>query len=651
MTERFRLESKECPGLVFGSMTLEEALGRPYAAYVDALALDRSIRLEGLLGSSMGVIMEAAPSPARHLHGIVVSAERSGEEVVDEMRYTRYRFALAPRLALLAHTLDSRIFRDVGVPDIVRRVLAEAGCDDVEWRLSASYPVREYCVQYRESHLDFISRLMEEEGIYYFFEHAADRHTMIMADAVGAHPPAPGATEIPFVPPMHRGHRREATIDTWTVVENVTSARIRLGDRDYLHPGAPLAADRTIDGAEAGRRMGLEVVDFPGASKAHAMDANDLDRRAQVRGEAMNARRTMAHGRTDAVGIATGVTFRLREHPVASANGDYLVVSARIDAVGVDRRSGDGEDAGCSPFRCTFQAMPASQPYRSAQVTPRPVVHGLQTAMVDGSAEEDVETDEHGRVRVKFFWGTNGGKEAQASCPVRVASSWAGRRWGALHLPRVGQEVVVGFLEGDPDRPLVLGSVYNQDHRPPYALPEEKARSGIVSRSVGGAPGDANELRFDDSAGKEELYLHAQRDLRQEAENDGFVFIGRDAAGETGRDRTQDVGRDDALKVGRRLTIEAAEQIELAVGAARLVMKRTGDIQLVGTTLTVTGLASVNVTAGANLALSAGAATSIKAAAAVSVQGGAAVSVQAGAVLSLTAVGPAMLKGLPPLVG
>lgn len=663
----FQLDSTAGAALRFASLTAEESLGRLYSATVEALAVDRSIDLSGLLGSPMCVTLEAGPASSRHLHGIVATAEQLGDVLLDEVRHTRYRFALVPRPWLLGRTLDSRIHVGESVPQIVRKVLDDFGFDDVAWRLCGDYPEREYCVQYRESHLDFICRLMEEEGIYFYFEHTKDRHTMVIADAIGAHAPALAAADLPFVPSGHRGHRRAAVIDAWEVTHAMSPARVRLGDYDYLRPGTRIAADRVIDGADAGRRAGIEIVDFPGAAAGYAMDQDDLDRHARVRGEAMNTSRSTFRGTTDAPGIAAGVIFRLREHPIHAYNVEHLVVSSTVEMNGLSFRSRDAEGEDRPAFRCMFRAMPSSQPFRSAQTTPRPVIHGLQTAVVDGPGDEEIAVDQHGRVRVKFFWSSNGGKEAQPSCPVRVASPWAGRGWGALHLPRVGQEVVVGFHEGDPDRPLVIGSLYNQENMPPYALPGEQARSGVVSRSLGGGPGDANEFRFDDTPGKEELYFHAQRDLRKEAENDGFALIGRDATGTTGRDLKQDVGRDAALsarrdaglsvgrdtvlKTGRRLRIEAMEQIELVAGLARIVMKSTGQIEIRGTTLKIDGLASVNVSAGASLALNAGAAASIKAAAAVSVSSGAAVSVNAGAVLSLTAVGPAMLKGLPPLVG
>ncbi|MDF3980980.1 type VI secretion system tip protein TssI/VgrG [Luteibacter sp. PPL554] len=651
MSESFDIACPAGHTFRFASMTLEEGLGRPFAATVEALCLDRSVDLEAMLGTTLRITRRSATDVERHVHGVVASARHMGELWHDEVRHARYRFHVVPRLGLLARSLDSRIHTDATVPDIVRQVLADAGCDDVAWRLSGQYPMREYCVQYRESHLDFVSRLMEDEGIYYFFEHEADRHTLVIADAIGAHRPLGGGGVLRFAPSMQRGHRREPSVDHWEVAYETTPASVHMGDYDYLHPRVAMGAHRDVEEAGAGQRLGLGVVDFPAASRAYDMDADDLDRRARIRGESLNASRSVCHGRCDAAGVTAGVTFQLREHALAACDAEYLVVSNTVEMVGVDLRSGHAVAEPRPSFRCAFHAIPASRPYRSPRSTPRPIVHGVQTAVVDGSADEMLAVDALGRIKVRFFWSAADGKPSPPSCFVRVASPWAGRGWGALQLPRVGQEVVVGFLEGDPDRPLVLGSVYNQDHMPPYALPNERARSGIVSRSLGGGAGEANELRFDDSRGAEELYLHGQRDLRMKAEHDGSIAVGRDATVEAGRDRRVDIGRDAVWKIGRRLTIEAMETIEFVVGPARIVMKRTGDIQIVGTSVKCNGMASVNVTAGASLALNAGAAASIKAAASVSVAGGAAVSVNAGAVLSLTAVGPAMLKGLPSLVG
>jgi type VI secretion system secreted protein VgrG len=271
--------------------------------------------------------------------------------------------------------------------------------------------------------------------------------------------------------------------------------------------------------------------------------------------------------------------------------------------------------------------------------------------VVYGQTDEDIEVDSAGRVQVTFFWNPSSKPKSEQSCPVRVASSWSGKRWGAQFIPRVGQEVIVGFHDGNPDRPLILGSVYNQEHMPPHALPGDRTRSGVVSRSLLGASGEANEIRFEDRKGAEELLFHAQRDLRHEAENDHVSTIDRDESETIKRDRSHDIGRDDTLKVGRRLRIEAGEEIELVTGLARILMKRTGEIQITGSRLALNGAATINLVSGGATSLTSGAAVSVTAGATVTVNATAAIAVTSGAALMLSStLGPAVLKGMPPLL-
>lgn len=654
MTVMFRLSSDLGDQLRFASLQGEEMLGSVYQYALEAVSTSASLDLRAMLGTGMAVSMETGGSFRRHFHGLVMSAENVGEQVINKVRYCRYRFLLVPRMALLRFGMKSHIYKDMSSLEIICDVIRKYGGGDAELRVGSSYARRDYCVQYRESHLDFISRLMEEDGIYYYFEHSASGHVLVLADAASGHATETGFESIPFVTRMHATGRLAASIGEWSVTGAMSTGAVRLDDHDYLRPGTDLSGKH--DGGLPGNEVAPGVVDDqPGGNAGFNIDPDQVRRRSRTRWESLNATRHLGHGLTDAAGLMCGRLFSMVDHPIPAMNREYLVTTCHIHLEDAACRSIAQDDTPFAPLKCTFHAIPSSVAYRSPLITPRPLIHGLHTALVHGDTDGDVVVDAHGRVQVSFFWGDPG----SCSCPVRVASPWAGDRWGSIHLPRVGHEVVVSFLEGNPDRPLIIGSVYNQDHMPPYRLPDHKSRSGIVSRSMGGGVDEANEIRFEDRKGKEELYLHAQRDLRQEAENDRFISAdrdavdtcGRDLSMEAGRDRKQDIGRDDTLSVGRRLRMEALDQIELSVGPARLLMKRTGEVQITGTTVKISGLASTEVSGGGTLAMKAGASMSMVAGASVSMTGGAAVSVSAGAALTLSAVGPAALKGLPPMLG
>jgi type VI secretion system secreted protein VgrG len=653
VTHAIKLTSGVGETLLIANMSATEELGRLSTFRIEAISKNASVDLRALLGTPMTVTVTTPQGYVRYYNGIVAEAEQGAFVQVENVRYAVYTFMVVPKPWLLMQTSDCRIYKSKTVPQIVREVLAEFGYGDVRLSLTADYSPREYCVQYRESYFDFISRLMEQEGIYYYFTHASESHTMVLADALGAHSTVAMFETIPYAPPTERGHRMKASISDWTSGRTVNPTRVRLDDYDYQRPRASLLAnEQATDNADLHGVPGLEIYDYPHGSVGYAQQLADGQRYAQVRADALNVPQATSSGATDAVGLTTGALFRLKDFPLADANQEYLVVSATTRLVEVDYQGGGVEpDQDEAPFACQFRVIRSRQPFRSAQTTPRPVIAGVQTAVVYGQTDEDIEVDSYGRVQVTFFWNPSSKPKADQSCPVRVASSWAGKRWGAQFIPRVGQEVVVGFHEGHPDRPLILGSVYNQEHMPPYALPEDRTRSGVVSRSLRGASGEANEIRFEDRKGAEELLFHAQRDLRHEAENDHISTIDRDENDTIKRDRSHDVGRDDTLKVGRRLSIEAGEEIELVTGLARIVMKRTGEIQIIGSRIALNGAATINLVSGGATSLTSGAAVSITAGATVTVNATAAIAVTSGAALMLSStLGPAVLKGMPPLL-
>ena len=642
--------------LLFRRMTATEQLGRLFRYRLEMISRDEKVDLRKLLGTPMTVALKAEDGYARHFNGIVCEAGQTGFETIDDVRYATYSVTLVPKPWLLTRKIDCRIYSKMSVPEIISAVLGEIGYADIKKSLSGNYAKRDYCVQYREDDFSFISRLMEQEGIYYYFTHAAGTHTMVLADALGAHQRTSGFEKVPYCPVEQRGPFAPASITAWSSRQTVNSLKFQLTDYDPLNPKTSLLGTGTVSG-DHHNLSGLDVFDYPGS---HIL-ADQGQHYAQVRAEAMNVPHALAKGATDACGMSIGALFEMQDFPRAELNREYLLTSTEIKLEHPDYVSA-GDGAAVEPFRCSFEAIASSQPFRSPQTTPRPRIVGLQTAIVTGSdTDEDIAVDKYGRVQVTFHWNKPDKDKAQSSCPVRVASPWAGKTWGAVNIPRVGQEVVVSFLEGDPDRPLIIGSVYNNDNMPPYTLPDNKTQSGIKSRSLNGAAADANELRFEDKKGSEDFFIHAQKDMHEEVENDHVVAIdhdetitvkndqtltvNHDQTEKVDNDRKHTVGNNDTLDVkqngtttiGQKFKLEAGSEIELVTGSSSIVMKSSGEIEIKGVNITLAGNSSVKVNGQTSVAIKSGATMDIGA--------GASMKVHADAMLEVASSAKTTVKG------
>jgi type VI secretion system secreted protein VgrG len=497
-----------------------EGLGQPFEFTAELLSLDHQVDFATIVAQPVAVQLAAdGNGPGRVIHGFVsrfVQTEQRG-------RHMQYLATIVPFVWFLNRTADCRIFEPNPVPKIVRQVLSERGFDDFEdKRLIGSYPVRDHCVQYRETDFNFISRLMEEEGIFYFFDHRQDgdgvfRHVMVLCDDHAARRPGPGCAVL----------RSSANLDDdanvvtgWTVMNHVHAARAALIDYDVETRAVLLSRNGVqLDHAAP---FGT-IVDHPGGFTS----SGDGDRLVGIRAQEYATRATVYRGTTTAHGLAAGATFKLVDHPRADQNDEYFVVSSSAEA------HGDGGDSGAPPlvgsaaYTCSFEAIRLTSPFRPARTTAKPLIQGPQTALVVGDEHDEVLTDELGRVRVKFHWDTRAEQREKASCFVRVAQIWAGNRWGAMFMPRVGHEVVVEFLEGDPDRPIITGRVYNGMAKPPYD-PRKHATVSTIKSMSSGAGGGFNELRFEDKKGSEQVFIHAQRRLDLRVCGSSFETVGGD---------------------------------------------------------------------------------------------------------------------------
>jgi len=387
----------------------------------------------------------------------------------------------------------------------------------VETRLAGSYRVWEYCVQYQESSLDFISRLMELEGIYYFFRHEADRHTLVLCDAPDQHQAFPGYETIAYHVTPSGGVVTEEGISQWSLAESVTPGIYSTDDYDFRKPNAWMLQARQNPASPV--PGSVDVYDWPG----HFVDHSHGESYARIRQEVWQAEHHSVSGSGTATGIAPGFTFSIINAPHFSDNGEYLVTSATYDFAENSYASGDTGD---SRHNISFTVLPSSVTYRTPPETPWPKTHGPQTAKVVGPKGESIWTDRYGRVKVKFHWDRLAKGDDTSSCWVRVSSAWAGQGFGGVQIPRVNDEVVVDFINGDPDRPLIIGRVYNEASMPPWALPAAATQMGFLSRSKDGTADTANALRFEDKAGEEQVWLHAEKNMDTEVENNETHSVG-----------------------------------------------------------------------------------------------------------------------------
>ena len=502
--------------LLFQSMTVSEGLSQLGETHLGLLSESADLPPDDLLGRPVTVNVALADGGTRYFNGYVA---RFGIGR-GQGRHFGYHATVRPWLWFLTRTTDCRIFQEQSVPDIVKAIFADhAAIAKFEFKLFRTYRTRNYCVQYRESDFHFVARLLEDEGIYWYFEHSADEHKLVLVDDMGVHGMAEGCDALPYY--AHGGqlpHDIEY-ISQWTATREVKPGAIALNSYDFERPSMALIAEQAL--TRAHELAEYEIFDFQG-------DFLQRDDGLQLAGNRLDELQT-AHerlkGSTNAQGLRVGQLFQMTRHPREDQNGRYLCVSTTLHTE-LNRYEAGGEDSG---WHCSFTAIPARQQFRPPRRTPKPFVQGPQTAVVVGPAGEEIFTDKFGRVKVHFHWDRKSKKNETSSCWLRVSSPWAGKSFGFVQVPRIGQEVVVDFLEGDPDQPLVTGRVYNQENMPPWELPANATQSGVLTRSSkGGGYGNANALRFEDKKGHEQVWFHAEKNMDTSVENDESRSIGHD---------------------------------------------------------------------------------------------------------------------------
>ena len=552
--------------LLLSSFTGYERVSTPYRFVLQLLSEDPNIDMKSLLTKPAVLSIKLDDETERHIHGLFnrIALMEYGEDGM-----ALYQAELVPWLWFLTIFSNCRIFQNKSVPDIVEQIFKDRGYTDYQLKLQGTYQPREYCVQYRETDFNFVSRLLEDEGIFYFFEQTEDKHTLVLADDKAAFKACPHKATAQYSPSIG-GVLDADTVFALEQENKVNTGTASLTDYDFEKPNTSLYA--TLSSSQP-----AEYYDYPGKYNTKS----DGDHYAQLRLEEREVELATVRAKSNCMGLECGYKFTLSDHYCDAANQDYTLIALHHDAKNSSYRAGKPE-----PFNYSneFEAIPNSVQFRPPRLARKPVIASTQTAVVVGKSGEEIWTDKYGRIVVQFYWDREGSADENSSCWIRVAQGWAGNQWGSIYTPRIGQEVVVTFLDGDPDRPLITGSVYNADQMPPYALPGEQTKSTVKSYSSKGG-GGFNEIRLEDKKGSEQIFIHSQKDIDIRIENDRKEWIGedrhlivtRDKMEQVQRDSHTDITRDRIEKIGRdhHVTINGKAAVKIA-GSNSLAV--TGDV-------------------------------------------------------------------------
>ena len=613
--------------LLLRGLSGEEFLSAPFVFDLTMGMSSADLDLSSLVGEAIAVTLTGGSGVTRYIHGRLYTAIHDGQVCTAQIR---------PWLSLLEHSSDNRIFQTKSVPDILTAVFDDAGFSDYKLSLTSSYDQLDYCVQFGETTYNFVHRLMQENGIGYFFEHTSSAHTLVLFDDVsGCSALSSGAT-VPLLPmPPQATYVEDNRIQSVAQRLTAGTGKYQTDDYNFETPSTELKASVGDSG--------LQIYDYPGRYTLK----NTGDTVAKVRLEALEAPLSLIEGTSPLRTMTPGYTFTLSDHPTSSLNAEYLIRSVTHRA---ERREYVNE----------FTAQAKATAYRPPVTAMKPRIPGSQTALVVGKSGEEIWSDKYGRIKVQFHWDQLGQKDENSSCWIRVAQAWAGAAWGSVVLPRIGQEVVVSFLNGDPDRPLVTGAVYNGENSPPYTLPTDQTKMVIKSNSSKGG-GGFNELYFEDKKDSEVVYLHAQKDMTVEVLNDRTETITQNESVTVSEgDRTIAVSKgkethsvkgtrsltvsdnetrtyeaDVSETISGKLTIKVTGDVTIETSGA-MTLKSSGDMTLdAGGSMTVKSGSSMDISSGTGLTGKAGTALDLQGGTTMSVKGSASGTVDGGGTLTV----------------
>jgi type VI secretion system secreted protein VgrG len=581
--------------LLLSNLAGHEAISRLFRFNLDLVSEKKDVKFNDIIGQKVTIkIALGDNSNERYINGYVSRFAQAGTDT----RFTHYQMEVVPWLWFGTRAANCRIFQNMSVPDILQKVFADLGySSEFKNSLTGSYEPLDYCVQYRETDFNFASRLMEQYGIFYFFEHDDNSHTMVLGDSSSAHQNCPHQSSVRYAPTTKQGI--EDVVTAWSFEQELRTGKYALNDYNFETPAANmLAKEQTV--VEVDSNTKYEIYDYPG-DYANSSDGTAVAKLRMQEEEAVNA---IGSGSSSCRTLIPGYKFGLQEHDRDESNKTYVLTEVQHMASSAGSyTSGGGESTYSNHFTC----IDAETPYRPTRVTPKPFVQGPQTAVVVGPSGEEIYVDKYGRVKVQFFWDREGKKDQNSSCWVRVSQPWAGKGWGGIYIPRINQEVIVSFLEGDPDRPIITGRVYNADQTVPYDLPDNGTRSTMKSSSSkGGAASKFNEVRFEDKAGDEQLFLHAQKDMDVYVVNDSRENVGNNQSIIIGQDRMESVGNDDNIKVSMNRNESVGQNQSLKIGQNDYVKTGMNYAYEAGMNVYIKGGMNVTIEATADLTLKCG---------------------------------------------
>lgn len=494
-----------------------EGLSIPFSFDLLLESENSNLDFSDIIGGNVTVSIRLSDGSVRYFNGIISRfiQDRGTIQTEQGHRLARYSAKMVPWFWLLTRYSNCRIFQELSVPEIVEKIFSEKGFKDYRIDLS-NYEQKEYCVQYNETDFNFVSRLLEQEGIYYFFEHENGKHTMVLADGPDIHPPCPKHASVRYHPLSSGETPMEGIISDLDKMQEIRIGKYTVNDFNFMMPNTDLKVE-----ADCQSPLGpgeCEFYDFPAEYSTRA----EGERLANIRMQAEEARTTTITGASTCQGFTAGYKFDLTGYYRDDMNQSYVLTAVNHSAA--EPIGGSGARR-ISQYSNTFTCIPHTVPYRPPLVTPKPVIAGVQTAVVVGPSGEEIYTDKYGRVKVQFHWDREGQYNENSSCWIRMSQHWAGSRWGAIFLPRIGQEVIVAFVESDPDRPIITGAVYNGLNMPPYDLPAQKTKSVIKSASSPDS-GGVNEIRFEDKSGEEQFFIHAEKTLDTRVKGQSREFVG-----------------------------------------------------------------------------------------------------------------------------
>lgn len=628
--------------LVLKSADVLEEIGRPFSIQTELLSENENIQVEDLLGQNVTVRLETMSTEPRYFNGYITEFH----QLSHNDKYSRYSATIKPWLWLLTLSENCRIFQDKSYPDIIKQIFNELGFTDFEDKLINTYPIESYTVQFNESDFNFVTRLMEQQGIYYYFSHENGKHTLVLVDDNST---LPDCGEIAFYPPEEINNQfNTEAISKWESQRKLKSGGVRLSDFDFEKPSKNLEIASSTPTTPA--VASLERFNYPGKYKERE-NGNTYTRLLM---EMENTDYVTKLAKSSVRTLFAGTIFSLTEHHREDQNSDYIIIQQSHHLRSDEYLSSSSLDLN-ELYSSTFKAVPAQTIFRSKPSAIKPKMLGPQTAIVVGKPGEEIWTDKYGRVKVLFHWDRYAAADENSSCWIRVAQTWAGKNWGHIQIPRIGQEVLVDFLNGDPDQPIIVGSVFNGSTMPPYSLPENATRSGLKTRSTKGG-GGFNEIRVEDKKNEEQIFIHAEKNLDTRIKNNRFDWVGNEQHTKILNNRFETIKENEHKVVGGDALINITGDAH-KINEANLNQQTGADEnytiggdrnQEIGSSDSVKASMDIKHEAGMNYGIKAGMNVDVKGGMNINLQAGATINLKAGP--SFISIGPSGVAISGPMI-